>query len=335
MLTALALIALGPKTLEGPIAEMADQVRPVNDASIQLLAAPRNFDTQRLVVSEDGKAAFGPSGTTSFATTNLAILPLEEDGKVREYAFWSEEVGGNVTISIRPLFAAPESSAKPIQLSKILWAKSEQNLRVALRSPAGLELPGSSLRVQFQTNANPKVTPEPDDADLIGRDGVSFLSFRRADVGTSGPRSSWWRVSGVEGEFKIGPGVVVVALDSAEKKLLAFTFGEHGSPLNLWFLKVPSGGKSEAIKPEPFLPDFLGRLEAAALSAKGRVFGSFPGFEITGRSARGGLYCADPGESVWRYLGPYRLAGSSISGDWLLLSHREKRESWVVHLKPR
>jgi len=139
-----------------------------------------------------------------------------------------------------------------------------------------------------------------------------------------------YRIVGTQTPIKanIVPGIVPFVYDSAEDLIVCFTFTEEGTPYTLLALHTKTDVRDR-------VAGIGGRVGVSGLLPKGRIvetllpFRDSDGYE----GKKFGLYECVPPYTAAKYLGPYRLVGSSRNGQWLLVSHLKTNKTWLISPK--
>ncbi|MBC8064706.1 MAG: hypothetical protein H7Y17_07735 [Chlorobia bacterium] len=129
------------------------------------------------------------------------------------------------------------------------------------------------------------------------------------------------------GKIESVPGISPFRYDSSIDGLLCFTFSESGFPASLMFQHFNSKNRETLPRPS-------GSMSVTALLPKGRVIVTITNRRgDEGEDPKLGLYEMAPPYKEAKFVGPYRLVGSSRNGKWLLIQHRNLRKSWMVLTK--
>jgi len=322
MLAIIAALTLG---LGGPpdLLLPTQQAIALDDEAIGAYPYLDHWEARGHVVADDGSAIFAADGSVMRMYANLPYcfrekLYLRSAGEPAFTTGQKEGVKGTFApVEVQNVVSAIDREHLVV---RYLWPDASGRERYAVSSLSLKD--GERAKGQVLSRARGKEEPGRAIADLSSS-AILVPYFQQ--VGPKAEYSEFELLNGkTKARFKYRFGYVPFAFDSAQDLVLGYIFGEHGGQNQLMIHRI-STNKDELIERRN------GRIGISALLPGGRILTTFTrssGDEDS--QEQFGLFESVPPYKSPKYLGPYRLVGSSRNGQWLVISQLEKRKSWLV-----
>lgn len=333
MLTLAICLALSPMTPPN-LSLSYTKATAVSDSTLLNIPRTGRRGMRGLVVSDDGTAIFGCDGTAIRMSSDtdsaigmpLYLLKSKLDGPAMtsNQAGWLEMNG-----------KANKDSWIEIKLSDLLCAKDHETI-VGLHPIVKADSRVSAISQMSMGNVDPatnKLLLAGKDAEFPtnaiadrASDGF-FVEFGKVDgdyVKTTDMRST---VTPGSAMAQFPPGFAPILYDSQRDMIVCFTYSESGFPNDLRVRHVKSDAQEK-------LPRMEGAIEGAAILPNGNILASYVlPYDEEAEPGKTGLFEYAAPYSTARYVGPYKLAGCSRDGHWVLISHLDLRRSWLLQIK--
>ncbi len=335
MIKMVALLALGALAFQNPpdLKLEIEKAIPQNDDYVSQMPQPLTRDLTGCIVADDGSAVFDSNGRIAKMGYHYQLM-----GGTKLFMRAWEPGSPPLTDPQRGWLVSQSGTIDPkkhqfkeIEAGSVVRVDSENVLTLVHDTNSLASISRVSMNWSAPTDNKWVYHPESGEypvdaiADLSSDALVGLMSKKE---GKDGKLVEHRLLNSKEqGAIKFVPGIAPFRYDSAIDGLLCFTFSESGFPAYLTFQHFRSKERDQLPRPS-------GSMKVTALLPKGRVIATFTNsIGDDEDDPKYGLYEFTPPYKETRFLGPYRLVGSSRNGKWLLIQHRNLRKSWLVLTK--